>query len=58
MDSIIMKVWSLAGRGRQTGRQCVDLPGKVECTPSSKLVSSTGSLRRNSLSVNVTGFLK
>jgi hypothetical protein len=33
-------------------------PGNVECTPISKLVSSTGNLRRSSLSVKVTGFLK
>jgi hypothetical protein len=33
-------------------------PGNVECTPISKLVSSTGNLSRSSLSVKVTGFLK
>lgn len=34
------------------------IPGSVEWTPSSKLVSSTGNLSRNSLSAKVTGFLK
>lgn len=32
------------------------LPGRVECTASSKLVSSDGRRRRRSTSLNVVGF--
>ena len=47
-------VWK--GKDRKTRHE--HPPGNVECTPISKLVSSTGNLSRSSLSVNVTGFLK
>jgi len=48
--------WGLRGRNAKVAMHYV--PGNVEWTPSSKLVSSTGNLSLNSLSVNVTGFLK
>ena len=46
-------LWRLGGKARDEYP-----PGSVEWTPISKLVSSTGNLRRSSLSVKVTGFLK
>ena len=51
--------WGL--RGKKEGKHLkvgLHAPGRVECTPSSKLVSSTGNLRRSSTSAKVVGFLK
>ena len=49
----------VAFEGEKIGKHGMEhSPGNVECTPISKLVSSTGNLRRSSLSVKVTGFLK